>query len=52
MNSQEIKCGVASCKFNEGATHCNLQAITVGSDVSSGLPHRKDETNCASFSCR
>jgi len=50
MTNQEIKCGVSSCKFNESARYCALQSITVGSDVASGLPHTKNETNCASFS--
>jgi len=52
MTNQEIKCGVASCKFNESASYCALRSITVGSDVPSGLPHSKNETNCASFSCK
>ena len=52
MTNQEIKCGVASCKFNESAQYCSLTSITVGCDVASGLPHTKAETNCASFLCR
>ncbi|MCL2397236.1 MAG: DUF1540 domain-containing protein [Defluviitaleaceae bacterium] len=53
MVNQNIKCGVVSCKFNENTQHCcTLDQITVGCDTTANQPHTKQETNCASFSCR
>ena len=45
--SQEIKCSVESCKFNNAHGKCGLNKIEVGAE---GNAITEKETLCASFS--
>ncbi len=49
MSSQEIKCGVQSCKFNDRHNMCTLKAIQVSPspDGSDGTPD--GESFCGSY---
>ncbi|MCL2203876.1 MAG: DUF1540 domain-containing protein [Defluviitaleaceae bacterium] len=47
MPNQNIKCSVSRCRYNDQASHCNKNEITVGCSVSA--PHNKCDTECDSF---
>ena len=47
MLSQEIKCNVTTCRYNNDTLHCSLDSIIVGN--TNREAHTKHETECASF---
>ncbi|MDR1066647.1 MAG: DUF1540 domain-containing protein [Clostridiales bacterium] len=48
--AQGVKCSVASCKYNENSSKCNLNNIQVEKCDASGESHEKRQTECGSFS--
>ncbi|MCL2463159.1 MAG: DUF1540 domain-containing protein [Defluviitaleaceae bacterium] len=50
MPSQEIRCNVEGCRYNEKAHTCGLGQITVGEQGQHA--HEKAETECDSFQAK
>lgn len=46
--SQEIKCNVTSCRYNDQSRYCSLDDIVVGT-TNSANPKDKCDTECVSF---
>ncbi len=49
VGSQEIKCSVQSCKYNDKTRYCTLNDIVVGSSTTEASS--KQHTDCMSFEC-
>lgn len=51
MSNSNIRCSVHSCKFNDKNYCCNLESITVGSDINANSKRiaTNHETECVSF---
>ncbi|MDD2619460.1 MAG: DUF1540 domain-containing protein [Syntrophomonadaceae bacterium] len=47
--SQMINCNVESCKYNEGASYCTLEAIQVAPHNSVHSGDAGEESLCASY---
>jgi len=49
MSNHSIQCSVNSCRYNDQASYCTLNDISVSNSAGSNA-HMKSETECASFS--
>ena len=53
MSNPNIRCSVRNCKFNDKNYCCNLESITVGTDIgaTSKTVATNHQTECVSFMC-